>query len=44
MAEPLNAVEAREFAQLLGRKRSRILLIAVAGKKEIELGAALTEA
>ena len=43
MAEPLNAVEAGEFAELLGRKRTRILLVAIAGEQQLERDAALAE-
>ena len=43
MAEPLDAVEARELAELLGRERSRILPVAISGKEQFERRPALGE-
>ena len=43
VAEPLDAVETRELAKLLGRERTRILLVAVAGQQELERDASLAE-
>ena len=43
MAEPVDAVEAGEFAELLGRERARILLVAIAGQQQLERDAALAE-
>ena len=44
MAEPMNAVKAREFAELLRREGARILLVAIAGKQQLQRNAPLVEA
>ena len=44
MAEPVNAVEAGEFTQLLRRERARILLVAVAGEQQLQRNAPLGHA
>ena len=43
VAEPFDAVEAGEFAELLGGKRAGILLVAIASKQELKRHASLAE-